>query len=120
MRIEGRLPEGLHGTLYRNGPGLFELHGKRLRHAFEADGVISAVRFGGGAAQGAARVVETDGLSAPPVGASTAPGRRGSPGSTTSSRVRAATRPTPASSGTAVSSWPCVRRGCPRSSTQRP
>ena len=62
LRIEGRLPEGLHGTLYRNGPGLFELHGKRLRHAFEADGVISAVRFGGGAAQGAARVVETDGL----------------------------------------------------------
>jgi all-trans-8'-apo-beta-carotenal 15,15'-oxygenase len=27
--IEGRLPQGLSGTLYRNGPGLFERDGYR-------------------------------------------------------------------------------------------
>lgn len=61
MRVEGRLPAGLRGTLYRAGPGLFERFGKRIHHAFEADGAVSAVRFDGKGAQGAARLVESAG-----------------------------------------------------------
>jgi len=64
LRVEGRLPEDLRGTLYRAGPGLFERFGKRLSHAFEADGAITAVRFDGRGAQGACRIVESAGYRA--------------------------------------------------------
>lgn len=30
--IEGTIPADLRGTLFRNGPGLLEIYGKRLRH----------------------------------------------------------------------------------------
>ena len=30
--IEGRIPDGLHGTFFRNGPGLNEVYGKKLKH----------------------------------------------------------------------------------------
>lgn len=62
LRVEGRLPEGLRGTLYRNGPGLFDSHGVRYGHSFEADGAIAAVRFDGSGALGAHRVVESSAL----------------------------------------------------------
>ncbi|MCY1076794.1 carotenoid oxygenase family protein [Archangium lansingense] len=61
LRVEGRLPESLRGTLFRAGPGLFERFGASLSHAFEADGAISAVRFDGSGAQGACRIVESAG-----------------------------------------------------------
>lgn len=62
MRVEGRLPRDLVGTLYRAGPGLFERFGVQVAHPFETDGAISAVRFdGAGGAQGAARIVESAG-----------------------------------------------------------
>lgn len=61
LRVEGRLPEALRGTFYRAGPGLFERFGKTLSHPFEADGAISAVRFGSAGALGASRVVESAG-----------------------------------------------------------
>lgn len=57
LDIEGRIPPELDGTLYRNGPGLFGSHGRRYGHWFDGDGCVSAVRFGGGRAQGASRVV---------------------------------------------------------------
>jgi all-trans-8'-apo-beta-carotenal 15,15'-oxygenase len=60
LRVEGTLPEDLQGTLYRVGPGLFSGFGKRYEHWFDGDGTVSAVRFGGGGAQGAARVIETE------------------------------------------------------------
>lgn len=47
--------------MYRTGPGLLERFGKRVPHPFEADGVVSAARFTGGAAEGACRVVESAG-----------------------------------------------------------
>ncbi|MFN7132091.1 MAG: carotenoid oxygenase family protein [Myxococcales bacterium] len=59
MRIEGRLPEGLSGTLVRNGPSLFENHGERYGHWFDGDGAVSAVRFGGGEASSLVRVVQS-------------------------------------------------------------
>lgn len=61
MVVEGRLPDDLHGTCYRTGPGLFERFGTRVEHPFEADGVIDAVRFHGGSASAAVRAVESDG-----------------------------------------------------------
>jgi all-trans-8'-apo-beta-carotenal 15,15'-oxygenase len=64
LRVEGALPAGLAGTLYRNGPGLFGSHGRRYYHLFESDGAISAVRFAAGRAAGALRVVESAGLRA--------------------------------------------------------
>lgn len=57
LRVEGRLPETLRGTLYRVGPGLFETQGRRYGHPFEADGAVCAVRLDRGRATGAHRVV---------------------------------------------------------------
>lgn len=61
MRVEGTLPEGLSGTLYRNGPSTFLTHGRPYQHWFDGDGALSAVRFEGGRALGAARFVESAG-----------------------------------------------------------
>jgi hypothetical protein len=41
-RIEGKLPQGLAGALYRNGPGLFERGGLRKTHLLDGDGSSSA------------------------------------------------------------------------------
>jgi len=38
--IEGELPQGLEGTLFRNGPGLFERNGYRKKHILDGDGMI--------------------------------------------------------------------------------
>lgn len=63
LRIEGRLPDGLRGTLYRSGPSLFSTFGRPYRHWFDGDGAVSAVRFdGGGAALGAVKLVRSAGL----------------------------------------------------------
>lgn len=62
LRVTGQLPEGLSGTLLRNGPGLFEVNGVPYAHPFEGDGVMTGVRFQGGQAFGAARPVESAGL----------------------------------------------------------
>lgn len=56
--VEGTLPAGLRGTLWRNGPGLFEVFGRPYAHWFDADGVATAVRIGDGQAEVACRVVE--------------------------------------------------------------
>lgn len=44
-RIEGHLPEGLTGRLYRNGPGLFERDGYRKQHLLDGDGMIQCFDF---------------------------------------------------------------------------
>src|SRR5688572_24934724 len=62
LRVEGKLPPELSGTLYRNGPGLFGSFGRRYHHLFESDGAVSAVRFGGGLAAGGHRVIQNAGL----------------------------------------------------------
>jgi all-trans-8'-apo-beta-carotenal 15,15'-oxygenase len=62
LRSEGKLPPELEGTLYRNGPGLFGSFGRRYYHLFESDGALSAVRFAGGLAAGAHRVLQNAGL----------------------------------------------------------
>jgi all-trans-8'-apo-beta-carotenal 15,15'-oxygenase len=63
LAVEGRLPEGLRGTLHRNGPSLFSTFGRRYGHWFDGDGAVSAVRFDGqGGATGAVRIVDGIGL----------------------------------------------------------
>ena len=44
-KIEGRIPNGLRGTLYRNGSGLFERNGQRKRSILDGDGMIQAFRI---------------------------------------------------------------------------
>ena len=62
LEVEGTIPAGLRGTLYRNGPALFSSFGEPYGHWFDGDGAISAVRLEGGAASGAVRLVESEGL----------------------------------------------------------
>ena len=45
--IDGHLPEGLVGTLYRNGPGKNEVGGKPYAHLFDGDGLLSQFAFDG-------------------------------------------------------------------------
>lgn len=59
LRVEGRLPAGLRGTLYRNGPGLLARDGKRYRHWFDGDGLVQAWRFEEGQLRHQARFVQT-------------------------------------------------------------
>lgn len=43
--IDGRVPAGVRGTLFRNGAGRNELAGAWFAHWFDGDGMISAIRF---------------------------------------------------------------------------
>jgi Retinal pigment epithelial membrane protein len=61
-RVEGRLPAALRGTLYINGPGLFDRGGRRKRNLLDGDGLITAFTLGDGAARLQARFVRTDKL----------------------------------------------------------
>ena len=45
LTVEGELPDGLRGTLYRVGPGLVDKFGRKV-HPFLADGLITAVDIG--------------------------------------------------------------------------
>ena len=40
--IEGKIPTGLEGTLYRTAPGQTENHGVTLKHLFDGDAFVSA------------------------------------------------------------------------------
>lgn len=57
LRVEGRLPADLRGTLFRNGPARFDI-GSRP-HWFDGTGAVSAVRFDGVSASGAVRITHT-------------------------------------------------------------
>lgn len=57
--IEGEIPDDLQGTLFRNGPGLLEIHGFPIRHPFDGDGMISAVSFKDGKVHFRNRFVRT-------------------------------------------------------------
>jgi all-trans-8'-apo-beta-carotenal 15,15'-oxygenase len=57
---EGVLPEGLVGTLYRNGPGRWEAGGQALGHLFDGDGMLSAFAISGGEVRYRNRYVRTN------------------------------------------------------------
>ncbi|MBW4643093.1 MAG: carotenoid oxygenase family protein [Goleter apudmare HA4340-LM2] len=62
--IAGKIPEGLRGTLYRNGPARLERGGLRMGHWFDGDGAILAVHFTDAGATGVYRYVQTAGYQA--------------------------------------------------------
>jgi all-trans-8'-apo-beta-carotenal 15,15'-oxygenase len=57
--IDGRLPEGLVGTLYRNGPGKNEVGGKPYAHLFDGDAMLSQFTLDGGAVRYRNKYVRT-------------------------------------------------------------
>jgi carotenoid cleavage dioxygenase-like enzyme len=60
MRLmSGACPQGLAGSLYRNGPGKFRWPGGSANHWFDGDGLMRAFRIRGGEASLAARFVDT-------------------------------------------------------------
>jgi carotenoid cleavage dioxygenase len=59
LEVEGRVPADLAGTLFRNGPALFERNGERYRHWFDGDGMVQAFRFDNGRIAHRGRFVRT-------------------------------------------------------------
>ena len=59
--LSGKIPEGLRGSLYRNGPGRLERGGARVGHWFDGDGAILGVHFTDAGAMGLYRYVQTSG-----------------------------------------------------------
>lgn len=78
-QVAMRVPEGLHGTLFRNGPALMSLGGTRYRHWFDGDAMVHAFRFTPGQLSHRGRMVMTRKLQAEQQA-----GRRLSPGFGTS------------------------------------
>ncbi|ABA21788.1 Retinal pigment epithelial membrane protein [Trichormus variabilis ATCC 29413] len=62
--ISGNIPEGLRGTLYRNGPARLERGRMLAGHWFDGDGAILAVNFTDGGVNAVYRYVQTIGYQA--------------------------------------------------------
>ncbi len=60
----GKIPAGLRGTLYRNGPARLERGGMNAGHWFDGDGAILAVHFTDAGAAAVYRYVQTAGYQA--------------------------------------------------------
>ena len=58
-RVEGVIPPELRGTLYRNGPGLFDRGGLRKRNLLDGDGMVQAFTFHEGGVRYRNRFVRT-------------------------------------------------------------
>jgi carotenoid cleavage dioxygenase-like enzyme len=59
--LSGRIPAGLRGSLYRNGPASLERGERRVGHWFDGDGGILAVHFTNAGATGTYRYIQTAG-----------------------------------------------------------
>ena len=46
LRLEGKLPKALTGTLFRNGPGQYSHGNQRYQHPFDGDGLIQKYQIG--------------------------------------------------------------------------
>ncbi|MEQ8747569.1 carotenoid oxygenase family protein [Pyruvatibacter sp.] len=62
--IEGTLPAQLSGTLYRNGPGLFERNGYRKQHMLDGDGLAQRLTIRDGKAHYSNAFIDTPKLRA--------------------------------------------------------
>ncbi len=58
--VDGAVPRGLRGTLYRNGPGRLSVHGMQLTHPFDGDGMVSRFVFDDGQIRYRNRYVRTN------------------------------------------------------------
>ena len=59
ITIHGRLPIGIKGVLWRNGPAEHERFGHRYRHWFDSDGMVQAFAFSGTAVTHRGRLLST-------------------------------------------------------------
>ena len=59
LALTGKLPAGLQGTFYRNGPAQHERAGRRYHHWFDGDGMVQAFRFDGTSIRHRGRMVAT-------------------------------------------------------------
>jgi all-trans-8'-apo-beta-carotenal 15,15'-oxygenase len=57
--VEGTIPAGLNGSLYRNGPGLFDRGDSRKQSLLDGDGMIRHFQIGNGKAHFQNRYVQT-------------------------------------------------------------
>ena len=57
--VEGRLPAGLRGTLYRTGPARFQLGSTQYTHWFDGDGMVQAFRLADGRASHRGQLLRT-------------------------------------------------------------
>jgi len=46
LRLHGKLPRGLQGSFYRNGPARHSLGGQRYHHTFDGDGMLQRYTLG--------------------------------------------------------------------------
>jgi len=59
LKVEGKLPVGLRGVYYKNGPALMARGDERYRHWFDGDGLLQAWTFGDAGVSHQARFVQT-------------------------------------------------------------
>lgn len=59
LSSDGKLPQGLRGVLYRNGPARHDIGDMRYHHWFDGDGLVNAFRFGENGITHKARFVRT-------------------------------------------------------------
>ena len=59
LPVEGRLPAGLDGVLWRNGPARHEIGAFRYRHWFDGDGMVHRWRIAPNGVEHRARMVHT-------------------------------------------------------------
>lgn len=59
--LSGKIPDGLRGSLYRNGPGRLERGKQKVGHWFDGDGAVLAVHFHDKGASATYRYVQTAG-----------------------------------------------------------
>ncbi len=60
VAFTGRLPQGLRGTLFRNGPARMQRGPTAYGHWFDGDGMVHAYRIGDGGLMHRAAMVRTD------------------------------------------------------------
>lgn len=60
--LSGSVPKALTGTLFRNGPGLLDIHGIPIQHPFDGDGMICKFSFKEGNVHFQNRFVRTEGF----------------------------------------------------------
>ena len=59
--VDGKIPPGLRGSLYRNGPGRLGFEKQKVGHWFDGDGAVLGVHFTNKGASGVYRYVKTQG-----------------------------------------------------------
>jgi len=59
LEVDGELPAGVDGVLFRNGPGRFERGGRRYGHPFDGDGHVVRIDIGARGARYTNRFVRT-------------------------------------------------------------